>query len=90
MLSDDITTGSMKASGPERRRLAEQSLETNMRDPTFRKLFPEYVQQLEERREAQVTSPSPLVPEVSFLTLSVCFLAKQDSCPPLVREESPS
>jgi len=58
MLSDDITTGSMKASRAERRRLAEQSLETNLRDPTFRKLFPEYVQQLEERREAQVPLPS--------------------------------
>lgn len=53
MLSDDITTGSMKASGPERRRLAEQSLETNLRDPTFRKLFPEYVEQRDERRETQ-------------------------------------
>lgn len=55
MYDDAIATGSMQASGSERRRLAAQSLEASLRDPTFRKLFPEYIQELEERKKAQVS-----------------------------------
>ena len=56
MYEDVITTGSIKTSSAERRRLAAQSLETNLRDPTFRKLFPEYIEELEQRKKAEVCS----------------------------------
>ncbi len=58
MYDDAIATGSMKASGSERRRLAAQSLEASLRDVSFRKLFPEYIQELEDRKKAEVR-PKP-------------------------------
>ena len=54
MYDDAVATGAMKASSSERRRLASQSLEASLRDPNFRKLFPEYIQELEDRKKAQV------------------------------------
>lgn len=55
MYDDAVATGAMKASSSERRRLAGQSLEASLRDPNFRKLFPEYIEELEERKKAQVS-----------------------------------
>lgn len=54
MYDDVLTTGAIRTSSAERRRLASQSLESNLRDPTFKKLFPEYIEEFEQRKKAQV------------------------------------
>lgn len=54
MYESSQTTGSIKTSRADKRRLADQSLEFNMRDANFRKLFPEYQEILEQRQQAKV------------------------------------
>lgn len=44
MIETAPTLGSVETSVRQKRQLARQSLDYNMRDPTFRKLFPEYVE----------------------------------------------
>jgi ubiquitin-conjugating enzyme E2 J2 len=40
-----VTTGSITTSPEEKRRLAQESLSFNMKNPTFRKVFPEWVEE---------------------------------------------
>lgn len=47
------TTGSIATSRAEKRRLAKTSLECNLRNPMFRKLFPEYIAEHKRRVEAE-------------------------------------
>jgi hypothetical protein len=46
---DQHTTGAISTSPEVRRRLAAESLAANLRNPTFRRLFPDWVQRQEER-----------------------------------------
>lgn len=48
MLETAPTLGSVETSTRQKKQLARQSLEYNVRDPVFKKLFPEYVQQFQE------------------------------------------
>mmetsp|Transcript_6217 Transcript_6217/g.9819 ORF Transcript_6217/g.9819 Transcript_6217/m.9819 type:complete len:225 (+) Transcript_6217:328-1002(+) len=49
MLDTKPTTGSIETSDAMKRKLAGESLEYNVKDKTFRNLFPEYVELYEER-----------------------------------------
>uniref|UniRef100_A0A7S1V7Z1 E2 ubiquitin-conjugating enzyme n=1 Tax=Grammatophora oceanica TaxID=210454 RepID=A0A7S1V7Z1_9STRA len=49
MLDSQPTLGSIVTSKSEKRRLARQSLRHNVKDPMFRKLFPEYVELHQQR-----------------------------------------
>ena len=51
MLDTAPTLGSVEMSGPQRRKLAAQSLEFNCRNDTFRELFPHLVEVYESRRQ---------------------------------------
>ena len=54
MVESAPTLGSIDTSTSHKQRLARQSLEFNVKDPTFRKLFPQYVQLHKERQEAKM------------------------------------
>ncbi|XP_035547969.1 ubiquitin-conjugating enzyme E2 34-like isoform X1 [Juglans regia] len=64
MMDNSPTTGSVNTTVAEKQRLAKASLVFNCKNPTFRKLFPEYVdkynqQQLSEKLSAEQVSPDP-------------------------------
>lgn len=52
MLDSQSTLGSMEATDEVRRQYAKESLRENMKNPVFRKLFPQYVKLAEERSKA--------------------------------------
>eukprot|EP00547_Thalassionema_nitzschioides_P007102 CAMPEP_0194208714 /NCGR_PEP_ID=MMETSP0156-20130528/7091_1 /TAXON_ID=33649 /ORGANISM="Thalassionema nitzschioides, Strain L26-B" /LENGTH=214 /DNA_ID=CAMNT_0038935741 /DNA_START=92 /DNA_END=732 /DNA_ORIENTATION=+ len=59
MVDTAPTSGSIESSLAGKRKLAKQSLDFNVRDPVFCKLFPEYVELHQERRSLHpTTSPS--------------------------------
>mmetsp|Transcript_34463 Transcript_34463/g.75350 ORF Transcript_34463/g.75350 Transcript_34463/m.75350 type:complete len:230 (-) Transcript_34463:220-909(-) len=51
MYDDVATTGSMHASSSERKRLAKESVNFNLKSPTFRKVFPDLVVELERIKQ---------------------------------------
>lgn len=53
MYENNITTGSISSSKTEKRRLAANSLEQNLRSPVFRKLFPEWADEHHQRQKAK-------------------------------------
>ena len=69
MIETAPTLGSVETSTSQKQRLARQSLDYNVRDPTFCKLFPEYVEIQKERlacrRSAAGSSTSDSTPSLS-------------------------
>jgi ubiquitin-conjugating enzyme E2 J2 len=59
MLDNSPTAGSIVTGLHEKRRYAQQSLEYNVRNPVFCKLFPEYVEIYEKQRSTLPRRPSP-------------------------------
>ncbi|KZV43465.1 hypothetical protein F511_09908 [Dorcoceras hygrometricum] len=53
MMETGPTTGSVTTTAEEKQRLARSSLAFNCKNPTFRKLFPEYVEKYEQQLAAQ-------------------------------------
>lgn len=99
MYENNITTGSISSSKAEKKRLAVISLEQNLRNPTFRKLFPEWVQEHQRREQAaqvwtlRSQEKQMLVNESAFLLTTgmsvqlksscLCCVAGERSCQPV-------
>jgi hypothetical protein len=74
MIESGQTVGSVETTIAQKRELARQSLEYNVRDPMFAKLFPEYVKLHNERLAARqdalgISSPDPSPEGASSLTV---------------------
>ncbi|KAL6972596.1 Ubiquitin-conjugating enzyme E2 34 [Sarracenia purpurea var. burkii] len=56
-MDNSPTTGSVTTTVAEKQQLAKSSLAFNCKNPTFRKMFPEYVQKYEEQQLADQPVP---------------------------------
>ncbi|KAL7603676.1 hypothetical protein Lser_V15G17783 [Lactuca serriola] len=80
MMDNSPTTGSVNTTVAEKQRLAKASMAFNCKNPTFRKLFPEYVEKYEE----QWVSEQAVVEEVEG---SPVVARKEENLQPLVEKK---
>ncbi|XP_010540108.1 PREDICTED: ubiquitin-conjugating enzyme E2 34 [Tarenaya hassleriana] len=62
MMDNSPTTGSVNTTATEKQRLAKSSLAFNCKNPTFRKLFPEYIEKYNQQKLPEPLE-SPRKPE---------------------------
>ncbi|EFJ51744.1 hypothetical protein VOLCADRAFT_103384 [Volvox carteri f. nagariensis] len=62
MYDTQATTGSITTSKQDKERMARESLQFNVKNPTFRKLFPSWVEELSHRTAAASQPAAPVVP----------------------------
>ncbi|KAJ8535783.1 hypothetical protein K7X08_034184 [Anisodus acutangulus] len=65
MMDNSPTTGSVTTTVAEKEKLAKASLAFNCKNPTFRKLFPEYVEKYEQQQLPEQVSSMPAQAEQS-------------------------
>ncbi|XP_019196697.1 PREDICTED: ubiquitin-conjugating enzyme E2 34-like [Ipomoea nil] len=58
MMDNSPTTGGVMTTTAEKEKLAKASLASNCKNPTFRKLFPEYVEKYQQQQHQQLASQS--------------------------------
>ncbi|TYI59725.1 hypothetical protein E1A91_D10G057500v1 [Gossypium mustelinum] len=63
MMDNSPTTGSVNTTAAEKQRLAKTSLSFNCKNPTFRKLFPEYVDRYKKQQQLISEHSSPESPQ---------------------------
>lgn len=63
MMDNSPTTGSVNTTAAEKQRLAKSSLAFNCKNPTFRKLFPEYVEKYNQQQLAEQATSQQAPPE---------------------------
>ncbi|XP_019198609.1 PREDICTED: ubiquitin-conjugating enzyme E2 34-like [Ipomoea nil] len=78
MMDNSPTTGSVTTTIAEKEKLAKVSLAYNCKNPTFRKLFPEYVEKYEQQQLASQPVPKQVPPVVT----------QMESSSPLLEEHS--
>ncbi|GFZ04359.1 ubiquitin-conjugating enzyme 33 [Actinidia rufa] len=61
-MDNSPTTDSVKTTVAEKERLAKSGLVFNCKNPTFRKMFPEYVQKYEEQQLSNQPVPEQVSP----------------------------
>lgn len=67
MLDNQPTLGSIESSSETRRALAKQSLHENLKNPVFRKLFPQYVNLPVIKEKSPAMEPVPPREEVGVV-----------------------
>ncbi|MBA0870969.1 hypothetical protein Goshw_019535 [Gossypium schwendimanii] len=62
-MDNSPTTGSVNTTAAEKQRLAKTSLSFNCKNPTFRKLFPEYADRYKKQQQLILEHSSPESPQ---------------------------
>lgn len=62
MCDNQPTTGSITTTKADKQRMARESLAFNSRNPTFKKLFPEWVEEFTRRQQRAAAPPPPPLP----------------------------
>ncbi|XP_010537655.1 PREDICTED: ubiquitin-conjugating enzyme E2 34-like [Tarenaya hassleriana] len=65
MMDNSPTTGSVNTTAVEKQRLAKSSLAFNCKNPTFRKLFPEFVEKYNQQQLAEQSTSQQMPTEES-------------------------
>ncbi|XP_074288128.1 ubiquitin-conjugating enzyme E2 34-like isoform X2 [Silene latifolia] len=71
MVEDIPTTGSVKTTNEEKQRLAKASLAFNCENPTFKELFPEYVEKFKQQLAEQAQSAVSAAPAQEDTSVSI-------------------
>lgn len=79
MMDNSPTTGSVNTTIADKQRMAKASLAFNCKNPTFRKLFPEYVEKYHHQQQAEAEEASPASASASGDEYSVLVKSKEDA-----------